>query len=100
MKEIRNIESNLFVNEQVERMYFQIDRPFNQWLSELRPEDSKDERIFEWRAILKKIVLQQAEQLVKNAGPRDYTGIIVNEKIKNIATIYNSFLYCLNLQLQ
>ena len=100
MKEIRNIESNLFVNEEVEKLYFQIDRPFNQWLSELRPEDSKDGRIFEWRAILKKIVLHQAEQLVKNAGPRDYTGIVVNEKIKNIATVYNSFLYFLNQQLQ
>ena len=100
IKEIRNIESNLFVNEEVERLYFQIDRPFNQWLSELRPGDSKDERIFEWRAKLKKIVLQQAEQLVENAGPRDYTGIVVNDKIKNIATIYNSFFYSLNQQLQ
>jgi len=100
MKEIRNIESNLFVNEEVEKLYFQIDRPFNQWLSELRPKDSKDGRIFEWRTMLKKIVLHQAEQLVKNAGPRDYTGIVVNEKIKNIATVYNSFLYFLNQQLQ
>jgi CRISPR system Cascade subunit CasA len=100
IKEIRNIDSNSFVSEEVERLYFQIDRPFNQWLSELRPEDSKDGRIFEWRAILKKIVLQQAEQLVKNAGPRDYTGIEVNDKIKNIATVYNSFLYFLNQQLQ
>ncbi len=100
IKEIRKIESILFVNEEVERLYFQINQPFNQWLSALKPSDSKDERIFEWRAILKKIVLQQAEQLVKNAGPRDYTGIVVNNKIKNIATIYNSFLYFLNQQLQ
>ncbi|MGI6689163.1 MAG: type I-E CRISPR-associated protein Cse1/CasA [Christensenellales bacterium] len=99
IKEVRNIESNLFVNEEVEKLYFQIDRPFNQWLSRLRPGDSKDERMIEWRKELKRIVLQQAEQLVKNAGPRDYTGIVVNDKIKNIATIYNSFIYFLNQQL-
>lgn len=99
IKEVRNIESNLFVNEEVERLYFQIDRPFNRWLSGLRPGDSKDDRMIEWRIELKTIVLQQAEQLVKNAGPRDYTGIVVNDKIKNIATVYNSFIYFLNQQL-
>jgi CRISPR system Cascade subunit CasA len=55
--------------------------------------------MIEWRKQLKIIVLQQAEQLVKNAGPRDYTGIVVNDKIKNIATVYNSFIYFLNQQL-
>jgi CRISPR system Cascade subunit CasA len=99
IKEVRNIESNLFVNEEVERLYFQIDRPFNRWLSGLRPGDSKDDRMIEWRIELKTIVLQHAEQLVKNAGPRDYTGIVVNDKIKNIATVYNSFIYFLNQQL-
>lgn len=100
IKDIRNIGSNLFVNEEVQKLYFQIDQPFNQWLSSLRPDDSPDDRIIEWRGALKKIVLRQANQLVKEAGPRDYTGIVENEKIKNIATVYNSFIYFLNLGLQ
>ena len=99
IKEIRNIKSNLFVNEEVERLYFQISQPFSQWLSVLRPGDSKDERVFEWRKKLKIIVLRQAENIFQSAGPRDYTGIVVNKKIKNIATAYNSFIYFLNQQL-
>lgn len=102
IKEIRNIDSNLFVDEEVGNLYFQIDQPFNRWLSDLRPDDSKDERIFEWRSTLKAMVLRQAQQLVKNAGPRDYTGIIDKSTgtVKNIATIYNSFIYFLNQQLK
>ncbi len=99
IKDIRNISSNLFVNEEVQKIYFQIDQPFNQWLSSLRPDDSPDDRIFEWRGTLKNIVLYQANQLVKDAGPRDYTGIVEDGKVKNIATVYNSFIYFLNLEL-
>lgn len=100
IKEIRNIGSNLFVNEEIQKLYFQIDQPFYQWLSGLRFGDSPDDRIFEWRDTLKKIVLRQASQLVNNAGPRDYTGIIENDKVKNIATVYNSFIYFLNRELK
>ncbi|MGI6315387.1 MAG: type I-E CRISPR-associated protein Cse1/CasA [Christensenellales bacterium] len=98
--EIRNVNSTLFVDEEVERLYYQIDRPFNQWLSELRAGDSMDDRIFAWRGILKRIILQQAERLIENAGPRDYTGIVADNKVKNIATVYNSFIYFLNQQIK
>jgi|LSQX01.3.fsa_nt_gb CRISPR system Cascade subunit CasA len=104
IKEIRNISSNLFINEEIQKMYFQIDQPFYQWLSGLRPDDSPDDRIFEWRNTLRTIVLRQANQLVRNAGARDYTGIIEKDKkrerVKNIATVYNSFIYFLNLVLK
>lgn len=100
IKKIRNIDSKSFVDEEVEKLYFQINAPFSRWLSELRPSDSKDNRIFEWSKTLKTIVLRQAEQFVKNAGPRDYTGIVDEGKTKNIATIYNSFIYSLNQQLK
>ncbi|MGI6578688.1 MAG: type I-E CRISPR-associated protein Cse1/CasA [Saccharofermentanales bacterium] len=101
IKEIRNIESYSFVNEEVEKLYFQINQPFYKWLSELRSDDNKDERIFEWRKMLKTIVLRQVEQLMNNAGPRDYMGIIDKKNnVINIATVYNSFIYFLNQQLR
>ncbi len=100
IKEIRNIDSNSFVNEEVEKLYYQIDQPFSQWLSQLKPGDSKDKHIFEWKDRLKRIILHQAENFVKNAGPRDYTGIIDNNSVKNIATVYNNFMYFLNKQLK
>ncbi len=87
-KEVRNIDSKSFVDEEVEKLYFQINAPFSRWLSELRPSlIPKDNRIFEWSKTLKTIVLRQAEQFVKNAGPRDYTGIV--DEGKNEKHCYN-----------
>ena len=44
IKEIRNISSNLFINEEIQKCT-QIDHSFYQWLSGLRPDDSPDDRI-------------------------------------------------------
>lgn len=99
IKEIRNISSGEFVNQRVEELYFIIDQPFREWLSDIDATDSKDEKIFEWREILKKLVDKQARNMLEQASPRDYTGISDGNKIKNIATIYNSFKYFLNKQL-
>ncbi len=100
IKKIRNIDSKSFVDEEVEKLYFQINAPFSVSYLNYGQLDSKDNRIFEWSKTLKTIVLRQAEQFVKNAGPRDYTGIVDEGKTKNIATIYNSFIYSLNQQLK
>lgn len=100
INKIRNNKSGSFVNEEIEKLYFQLNYPFNHWLSALRPCDPKDDRIFEWENILKDILFRQVEQILNNAGPRDYTGIVEGDKrVKNIATIYNKFIRSINLQL-
>lgn len=96
IKEIRNVSNHHFVDRKVEEFYFNVDQPFRDWLSSLQPLDSKDEKIFEWRRHLKELALNQAKKVLEEAGPRDYTGIVKDDKIKNIATVYNLFLYRLN----
>ncbi len=96
LRDIRNISSSLFVNQHVEQMYFLIDQPFRDWLSSIRVNDLKSEKIFEWREILRKLVLNQAERIIAEAGPRDYTGIVADEadgrkETKNIAISYRRF---------
>lgn len=99
IKEIRNMSTDGFVNGKTEELYYLIDQPFREWLASLRPEDSKDERIFAWRDTLKKLVMTQAGQVLQEAGPRDYTGIVKDDRMHNIATAYNRFTYYLNKQL-
>lgn len=96
IQEIRNIDKTDFVNNEVENMFFIIDKPFRDWISSITIDDQKDDKIFEWRIILKKLVHEQANYVVSQGSPRDYTGIYIKEKFKNIALSYNEFNYWLN----
>ncbi len=100
IKTIRNIKSKEFINQKVEELYFEIDYPFREWLSTIKVKDSKDKKVFEWRKILKTIILKEADKILAEAGPRDYMGIVKDEKIKNIATAYNVFYKFLNVLLK
>lgn len=99
INEIRNSDNTDFVKRIVSEAYFEIDMPFRQWLSSLNVKDSKDERVLEWRSILRTLVIKEAEKLVLNAGNRDYIGIEKGDKTINIATAYNRFMYRLNKEL-
>lgn len=96
LKDIRNTDKTSFVNDEVEEMYYLVDKPFRDWISSIKVDDSKDEKIFQWRGILKPIMYQQAKKLAEQGSSRDYTGIVVGEKVKNIATAFNEFSYWLN----
>ncbi len=100
IKQIRNISSKLFVSQKVEELYFKIDYPFRVWLSSIKPSDEKDEKLIEWDKTLKKLIIEDAEYLAFHGGPRDYMGVIVDDKVKNIATAYNRFIYNLNKELK
>ncbi len=92
---------NLSLNLEQE-VYFLIDSPFRDWLSGLKPEDSKEEKIIEWRRILEKILISKADFLIKNSGNREYKGIETQLKeggksgVKNIFTAYNNFKWNIN----
>lgn len=100
IKEIRNLESKLFVDQNVEELYFIIDEPFRDWITSIDKNDSKDEKCNEWKITLRRLVLNQANSLIKEAGNRDFIGIVKDEKVKNIATSYSSFKYYLNDKLK
>ena len=93
--EIRNMEKS-DVSKYVEQFYFRIDLSFRNWIESIDIDNDKDAKEIEWRNILKKAMKEYVDELVSNAGLRDYKGIETSTGVKNIATIYNSFLYKLN----
>lgn len=93
--EIRNMEKS-DVSRYVEQFYFRIDLSFRNWIESIDIDNDKDTKEIEWRNILKKAMKEYVDELVSNAGLRDYKGIETSTGVKNIATIYNSFLYRLN----
>lgn len=98
---IRNDKTSGFVNNNIEQAYFMVDRPFRDWLRSIRYEDDKDDKIIEWREILKDLIIKEAKELLKTASPRDYRGKVVKrmvnnveiEELLNVATAYNRFEY-------
>ena len=93
--EIRNMEK-ADVSKYVEQFYFRIDLSFRKWIESIDIDNDKDTKEIEWNGILKKAMKEYVDELVSNAGLRDYKGIETSTGVKNIATIYNSFLYRLN----
>ena len=93
--EIRNMEK-ADVSKYVEQFYFRIDLSFRKWIESLDIDNDKDTKEIEWNGILKKAMKEYVDELVSSSGLRDYKGIETSTGVKNIATIYNSFLYRLN----
>lgn len=98
-KKIKNIESNEYTSKHIETLYFELDKPFRDWMSNIHYEDSMDKKTEEWFRQLKKITINQAEKVVSNAGVRDFTGIVENDSVKNIATAFNFFMARINKKL-
>lgn len=94
--EIRKMEKSDVSKYYVEQFYFRIDLSFRNWIESIDIDNDKDTKEIEWRNILKKSMKEYVDELVSNAGLRDYKGIGKGSSVKNIATIYNSFLYRLN----
>lgn len=93
--EIRNMDKS-GDSKYVEQFYFRIDLSFRKWIESLDIDNDKDIKEIEWQNVLKKAMKEYVDELVSNAGLRDYKGIGKGSGVKNIATIYNSFLYGLN----
>ena len=93
--DIRNMEKS-DASKYIEQFYFRIDLSFRNWIESIDIDNDKDTKEVEWQGILKKAIKEYVDELVSNAGLRDYKGIETSTGVKNIATIYNSFLYRLN----
>lgn len=102
VKTIRNINNNDFTNKILREAYYAVDRPFREWLTSLEVNQSKEEKIREWREQLQVIMIDQADRLVETAGSRDYKGVVNTrtEKYTNIAIAYNKFMYWLTQSLE
>lgn len=98
-KKIRNIESNDYASKYTESLYYELDKPFRDWLASIDYEDSMDQKTGLWYKELKIITIRQAEKIVADSGPRDFTGIIENDSVRNIATAFNFFMARINKEL-
>ena len=99
INEIRNLESKDFVNNGVELLYYEIDKPFRDWILSIDINDDKEKKITDWKNDLSYLVFNQAEKIAKSSNSRDFIGISVDGTTKNIATAFNIFSARLNKKL-
>lgn len=101
VKEIRNLKSKSgFESQKVEELYFKIDKPFRDWIGSIKDQDDKDEKIREWKTILKKLTFEAADEIIGVGDNRDLFGIEKDGKILNISTADNSFRYFVRKELE
>lgn len=96
IKELMNIESKKYIDNLIELAYFNLNKPFKEWLGSISYDDDKEVKIKEWLDNLKKIIFKQAEELAENASNKEYRGKKFNGSMKNIASSFNSFAAKLN----
>lgn len=98
--QIRNMKKSTregFITDGKSNFYHDIDDRFRQWLAGINPGDSQDEKASEWYDILYDIARREADELVKDAGDRDYTGVVdkngrlVRLKSGDILNIVNAY---------
>lgn len=96
--EIRNRnkdDATKYSAKYISHVYFLVDRPFREWLANIKPKDSMNERCAQWRNTLHNILINEAKGMLENATLRDFTGRPSDqsekESTKNIVTAYNIF---------
>lgn len=99
IKTIRNINFKDFVLNKKGALYFKIDKPFKDWLANIDCKDNKDAKEQEWYTELRQIIRIQVYEFIKNASLRDFIGVVVKDKEKNIALALNMFMVSVNKKL-
>ncbi len=96
--EIRNRnkdDATKYADKRISHVYFLVDQPFREWLANIKPKDSMNERCTQWRNTLHNILINEAKGMLENATLRDFTGRPSDqsekESTKNIVTAYNIF---------
>lgn len=93
---IRGLEKSGYVNNEIEKMYYLIDKPFRDMLESINKDDSKLEIKKNWENTLKKLVYNEAYQILKEASDRDYAVIEKDKSKLNIVMSFNKFSNFLN----
>lgn len=106
IEDIRNLKNSGFASKELARFYYAIDHPFREWIASIEPDEDREVQLNEWKKRLKRLVKREADRLVAQVGPRDFTGRMCEGggaesegHYKNIAISYNTFIYFLNKQL-
>lgn len=96
VKMIRDISNSEFINSETEKVYAAVDHPFREWLYEIRPEDSKEEKSLLWNQRLNRVILTSAQVVQEQFLPRDL--IIQTKTGVNLPMAYNRLQAALKKQ--
>ena len=91
---IRNLQNGATEKKEKTQIFFSVDHCFRNWLINISPQDEKNERMQEWKSILREEITQQGDELIQGAGDRDYLGRYTdksNKKLENIELAYIRF---------
>lgn len=96
-KDIRNITGDKkasFKNQILNNCYFNIDKKFRKWLSELHPDDDKNKKEEDWYKLLFKLLIKEVNKIMNDATTRDIIGVYDESKNKttNIFVEYNRLI--------
>ncbi len=83
----------VFADNETEKLYQELNEPFQNWLAGIEPDASMNEKVEEWYQTLERIVLVRAEAFVERATTRDLIGIKGDDKKNgiNIVVAYKMF---------
>lgn len=92
-------ERNHSANDARTIAYATLDRPFRSWLAGINPvADDMDQKVVEWRNVLRVILLELAKQRVKEAGGQAMVGVIDKDERKKEGTPCNAFVALLRFE--
>lgn len=97
ISKLRGLDGTDFADNSTAKFYEGLNLPFLNWLASLRNDQERTDKMAEWKKILKTIAITKAEEILKNASPRDIIGQKNHDKkdepsgIKNIFTIFNHY---------
>ncbi len=91
-----------FANKLSAEFYDQLNKPFNNWLASLRIGQEPDDKIMEWKQILKKEVAKAGSRVLQSATPKDIVGRRNQEtkEVTNIFVLYNRMQYFVRKDLE
>lgn len=96
ISKIRGLEKSDFVDREIEKMYYLIDKPFRDLIESIDKDDDSDVIEDEWRRNLKNIVYNQGVKFFDEASDRDYTLVDINGEPINVVIAFNRFKSILN----
>lgn len=85
------------ITKEKRRIYFDLNEFFSNWISNIKEDDSKEEKRDEWFEILFLLLRTRGDELIKLN--QSYRNIKSAEGTKNIIEVYNEFIYKLKKEL-
>ncbi|MFT8703794.1 type I-E CRISPR-associated protein Cse1/CasA [Bifidobacterium aquikefiricola] len=97
VERIRNLQKGSLGDNVSRSAFFDIDKPFRDWLLGLRPSSDIDQAIGSWYEQLRTVVIGKAQEIVNNSSMRDFT---VSEDTKNLPQQFNMFIAKVNKEIE